>query len=78
MYLEMIAKVYGQHFQQCFQVEELTYIYSEDYQYLAGEVGRALFKEAKKFMCDCCRQKLFRRQDLVVLPFIFKITLITY
>ena len=36
-------------------------VYSEDYQYLAGEIGRKMFKEAKKFMCDCCRQKLFRR-----------------
>ena len=36
-------------------------VYSEDYQYLAGEIGREMFKEAKKFMCDCCRQKLFRR-----------------
>ena len=36
-------------------------VYSEDYQYLAGKIGREMFKEAKKFMCDCCRQKLFRR-----------------
>ena len=36
-------------------------VYSEDYQYLAGEIGREMFKEAKKFMCDCCRQKLFIR-----------------
>ena len=36
-------------------------VYSEDYQYLAGNIGRAMFKEAKKFMCDCCRQKLFKR-----------------
>lgn len=30
--------------------------YSEDYQYLAGEVGKRMFKIAKKFLCDHCRQ----------------------
>ena len=30
--------------------------YSEDYQYLAGEVGKRMFKIAKKFLCDLCRQ----------------------
>ena len=32
------------------------YPYSEDYQYLAGEVGKRMFKIAKKFLCDHCRQ----------------------
>ena len=30
--------------------------YSEDYQYLAGEVGKRMFKVAKKFLCDHCKQ----------------------
>lgn len=30
--------------------------YSEDYQYLAGEVGKRMFKIAKNFLCDHCRQ----------------------
>lgn len=31
-------------------------VYSEDYQYLAGEVGKRMFKVAKRFLCDHCRQ----------------------
>lgn len=30
--------------------------YSEKYQYLAGEVGKRMFKVAKKFLCDHCKQ----------------------
>lgn len=30
--------------------------YGEDYQYLAGEVGKRMFKVAKKFLCDHCKQ----------------------
>lgn len=30
--------------------------YSEDHQYLAGEVGKRMFKVAKKFLCDHCKQ----------------------
>lgn len=30
--------------------------YSEEYQYLAGEVGKRMFKVAKKFLCDHCKQ----------------------
>ena len=30
--------------------------YSEDYQYLAGEVGKRMFKVAKNFLCDHCKQ----------------------
>ena len=30
--------------------------YSENYQYLAGEVGKRMFKVAKKFLCDHCKQ----------------------
>ena len=30
-------------------------VHGEEYQYLAGEVGRRMFKVAKRFMCDTCR-----------------------
>lgn len=30
--------------------------YGEDYQYLAGEVGKRMFKVAKNFLCDHCKQ----------------------
>lgn len=30
--------------------------YGEDYQYLAGEVGKRMFRVAKKFLCDHCKQ----------------------
>lgn len=30
--------------------------YGEECQYLAGEVGKQMFKEAKKLMCDNCRR----------------------
>lgn len=30
--------------------------YSEEYQYLAGEVGKRMFKKAKKLLCDTCRK----------------------
>lgn len=33
-------------------------INSEEYQYLAGEIGRRMFPVAKRFLCDECRQKL--------------------
>lgn len=29
--------------------------FSEEYQYLTGEIGKQLFKIAKKFMCEHCR-----------------------
>lgn len=32
--------------------------FSEDYQYLSGEIGKLLFKEAKTFLCDHCRKYL--------------------
>ena len=32
--------------------------YSEEYQYLAGEVGKRMFKVAKKFLCDHCKQHI--------------------
>ena len=30
--------------------------FSESYQYLTGEIGKRMFKVAKKFLCDHCRQ----------------------
>ena len=32
--------------------------YSEEYQYLAGEVGKRMFKKAKKLLCDTCRRHI--------------------
>ncbi len=32
--------------------------FSEEYQYIAGEVGQKMFKVAKRFLCDDCRKKL--------------------
>lgn len=30
----------------------------EEYQYLAGEIARQMFKAGRQFFCDCCRRKL--------------------
>lgn len=30
----------------------------EEFQYLTGEIGQKMFKVAKRFLCDYCRQKL--------------------
>lgn len=30
--------------------------FSEEYQYLTGEIGKEMFKEAKKFLCEHCRK----------------------
>jgi len=30
--------------------------YSEEYQYLAGEIGKRMFKKAQKLLCDTCRK----------------------
>lgn len=30
-------------------------VFGEEFQYLTGEIGRALFPVAKKFMCEHCR-----------------------
>lgn len=32
-------------------------VHSEEYAYLAGAIAQQMFKVAKKFMCDCCREK---------------------
>ena len=31
--------------------------FSEDFQYLSGEIGRMMFKAARLFLCDHCRDK---------------------
>lgn len=31
--------------------------YSEEFGYLSGAISSQLFRVAKKFMCDCCRNK---------------------
>ena len=39
---------------------------AEEFQYLTGEIGQAMFKVAKRFLCDNCRKKLvieFREID---------------
>lgn len=33
-------------------------IFGEDYQYLTGEIGQKMFKVAKRFMCEHCRNGL--------------------
>ena len=32
--------------------------YGEECQYIAGEIGRKMFKAAKRFLCECCRDKV--------------------
>jgi len=32
--------------------------FSEEYQYLTGEIGKQMFKEAQKLLCDDCRKHL--------------------
>lgn len=31
--------------------------FSEEYQYLIGEIGHTMFKAAKRFLCDNCRRR---------------------
>lgn len=33
-------------------------ILGEEFQYLTGEIGQKMFRKAKRFMCDQCRDKL--------------------
>jgi hypothetical protein len=35
-------------------------IFGEEFQYLTGEIGQLMFKVAKRFMCEHCRQDLKR------------------
>ena len=34
---------------------------SEDAAYLAGDIAKAMFPQAKRLMCDCWREKLYKR-----------------
>ena len=36
--------------------------YSEEYQYLTGEIGRQMFKAAQPFLCDECRKHLLEEE----------------
>lgn len=36
--------------------------YSEEYQYLTGEIGRQMFKAAQPFLCNECRYKLLNEE----------------
>lgn len=33
-------------------------LFGEEYEYLTGEIGMQMFKIAKRFMCEHCRNKL--------------------
>lgn len=33
-------------------------LYSEDYQYLVGDIGKSMFKVARLFMCNCNENKM--------------------
>ncbi len=33
--------------------------YSEDYQYLTGNIGKQMFKVTKMFLCDKCREHIY-------------------
>lgn len=35
--------------------------FSEEYQYVTGEIGLQMFKVAKKFLCEHCRSKLLNK-----------------
>ena len=34
----------------------------EEYQYLAGEIGKQMFKVARLFLCDECRKNLYNKE----------------
>ena len=42
------------HISECDNID----VYSEDFQYLTGEIGRSMFPIAKRFMCEHCRKDL--------------------
>ena len=42
------------HIAQKFNID----LYSEEFQYLTGSIGKKLFSVAKKFMCKHCRKEL--------------------
>lgn len=48
------------HISQAFGVDP----YSEDEQYLAGEIGQRMFPVAKRFLCEHCRKELYNGHGL--------------
>ena len=38
-------------------------VFSEEYEYLVGEIGGLMFPYAKKFLCDHCRQYLIKGEE---------------
>ncbi len=34
--------------------------YGEEFQYMSGDIAKKMFPIAKKFMCKCCRKKLYK------------------
>lgn len=34
--------------------------YGEEFQYMSGDIAKRMFPVAKKFMCECCRKKLYQ------------------
>ena len=35
---------------------------SEEYAYIVGDLGSKMFPYASKFMCDCCRKKVYHER----------------
>ena len=35
-------------------------VYSEEFEYLTGEIGQLMFPYAKHFLCDCCRKDFIK------------------
>ena len=35
--------------------------FGEEVQYLSGDIAKEMFPIAKKFFCECCRKKLYKR-----------------
>ena len=38
--------------------------FGEEFQYLTGEIGAKMFKIAKRFLCEHCRESLFIESDI--------------
>lgn len=34
--------------------------YGEEFQYMSGDIAKKMFPIAKKFMCECCRKKIYK------------------
>ncbi len=45
------------HIAQAFDIDP----YGEEFQYLSGDISKKMFPIARKFMCECCRKKLYKR-----------------